>query len=49
MTHLELFKQTMDTIGITYDERKSGDGYTYFYFGDEFFEFNPDGSLASHP
>ena len=49
MTHCELFKQTLDTIGITYDLRMDGEGYTYIFFGDEFFEFNPDGSLASHP
>ena len=50
MTHCELFRQTLDTIGIKYVEKWSYE-YTYFIFadGDVFFEFNPDGSLASHP
>jgi glutathione S-transferase len=48
MTHLEIFKKALDDIGIEYEVIEL-DSYYYIYFGDEFFEFNPNGGIASYP
>ncbi len=47
MTHLEIFKKALDDIGIEYDVIFE-DEYAFIYFGDAFFEFDPDGSIASY-
>lgn len=55
MSDLDKFVKTLDEIGVKYN-RHTEEGYVYISFGKDsdlylnvFFEFSPDGSLASHP